>query len=71
MEGELEIRRYYIYGGDAMKTTTIFENGPSTQAVRIPTAYRLPTSSKEIWIEKVHNGLLIMPKSDSWDYSSE
>ena len=55
----------YIYGGREMKTTTIFKNGPSTQAVRIPIEYRL--STKEAWIEQVHNGLLIMPKADSWD----
>lgn len=48
-----------------MKTTTIFKNGPSTQAVRIPMEYRL--STKEVWIERVHNGLLITPKADSWD----
>lgn len=48
-----------------MKTTTIFKNGPSTQAVRIPREYRLLT--KEAWIERVHNGLLITPKADSWD----
>lgn len=48
-----------------MKTTTIFKNGPSTQAVRIPMEYRFLT--KEVWIEKVHNGVLIRPKADSWD----
>lgn len=48
-----------------MKTTTIFTNGPSTQAVRIPREYRL--LAKEAWVERVHNGLLITPKADSWD----
>lgn len=48
-----------------MKTTTVFKNGLSTQAVRIPREYRLPT--KEAWVERVHNGLLITPKADSWD----
>jgi antitoxin VapB len=51
--------------GMQMKTTTIFKNGPSTQAVRIPMEYRL--SAKEVWVEKVHNGLLIIPKAESWD----
>ncbi len=55
----------YINGDLKMKTTTIFKNGPSTQAVRIPMEYRLLT--KEAWVEKVHNGLLITPKADSWN----
>lgn len=48
-----------------MKSTTVFKNGPSTQAIRIPKEYRL--SAKEVWIERVHNGLLIKPKAESWD----
>jgi len=48
-----------------MKVSTVFKNGPSTQAVRIPKEYQL--STKEVWIEKVKEGLLIKPKPTSWD----
>jgi virulence-associated protein VagC len=48
-----------------MNITTVFKNGPSTQAVRIPKEFRLAT--KEVWIERVHNGLLIREKPESWD----
>lgn len=48
-----------------MHITTVFKNGPSTQAIRIPKEFRL--DSKEVWIERVHNGLLIRSKPESWD----
>jgi antitoxin VapB len=48
-----------------MKVTTVFTNGPSTQAVRIPKEFRFNT--QEVWIEKVPEGLLIRPKPASWD----
>ena len=48
-----------------MYITTVFKNGPSTQAVRIPKELRLDT--KEVWIERVHNGLLIRAKPETWD----
>jgi virulence-associated protein VagC len=48
-----------------MYVTTVFKNGPSTQAVRIPKELRLHT--KEVWIERVHNGLLIQEKPRSWE----
>ncbi len=48
-----------------MFISTVFKNGPSTQAVRIPKELRLNT--KEVWIERVHNGLLIRTKPKSWD----
>ncbi len=48
-----------------METTTVFTNGPSTQAVRIPRKFRL--SVKEVWIEKIGDSLLIKPKPASWD----
>ena len=48
-----------------MKTATVFKNGPSTQAIRIPKEYRLLT--KEVWIEKVGDALIIKPKPPSWD----
>ena len=48
-----------------MRVATVFTNGPSTQAIRIPKEYRL--STKEVWIEKVGDSLVIRPKSESWD----
>lgn len=48
-----------------MKVATVFKNGPSTQAIRIPREYRLTT--KEVWIEKVEGVLIIRPKPESWD----
>lgn len=48
-----------------MKVATVFTNGPSTQAIRIPKEFRLPT--KEVWIEKVGDTLIIKPKPESWD----
>ena len=48
-----------------MKHTTIFKNGKSSQAVRIPKEYRL--HAKECWIRKVGNSLILTPKPESWD----
>jgi antitoxin VapB len=48
-----------------MKISTVFTNGPSTQAIRVPKEYRLNTS--EVWVEKTPEGLLIRPKAPSWD----
>lgn len=48
-----------------MRVATVFKNGPSTQAVRIPREYRLTT--KEVWIEKVGDLLILRPKAESWD----
>ena len=48
-----------------MQTTTVFKNGISTQAVRIPKEFRLSTN--EVWIEKKGNSLIITPRPDSWD----
>jgi antitoxin VapB len=48
-----------------MKTATVFKNGHSTQAIRIPKEYRLPT--KEVWIKKRGNALIITPKPVTWD----
>ncbi len=48
-----------------MKTASVFKNGPSTQAIRIPKEYRLHT--KEVWIEKLGESLIITPKPESWD----
>lgn len=48
-----------------MKTATVFKNGRSTQAIRIPREYRLKTP--EVWIDKVGDCLVITPKPVSWD----
>lgn len=48
-----------------MKAATVFKNGPSSQAVRIPKEFHLTT--KEVWIERVGENLLIKPKPDSWE----
>lgn len=48
-----------------MKAATVFKNGRSTQAVRIPKEFRLTTP--EVWIEKVGECLVIRPKPESWD----
>lgn len=48
-----------------MKTATIFKNGKSTQAVRIPRAYQM--KGNEVWIEKVGDCLILTPKPHSWD----
>lgn len=58
---------YLVYMEDRamQQITTVFKNGPSTQAIRIPREFRLRT--KEVWIVRVHNGLLIQEKPESWD----
>lgn len=48
-----------------MRTATVFKNGHSTQAIRIPKEYRI--AAKEVWIEKVGDSLIITPKPASWD----
>jgi antitoxin VapB len=49
-----------------MKVSTVFTNGPSTQAVRIPKEFRIDTA--EVWIERTEDGgLLIHPKPPTWD----
>jgi antitoxin VapB len=48
-----------------MQVTTVFKKGTSTQAVRIPKEFRLLT--KEVWIEKRGESLVITPRSTSWD----
>lgn len=45
--------------------STVFKNGPSTQAIRIPKELRIDT--KQVWIDKTATGLNIRPKPNSWD----
>ncbi len=48
-----------------MDTAKIFVNGRS-QAVRLPKAYRF--EGEEVFIKKVADGVLLIPKSESvWD----
>jgi len=47
------------------QSATVFQNGPSTQAIRIPKNLRLKT--KEVWIEEVGDSLVITPKLTSWE----
>jgi antitoxin VapB len=48
-----------------MDTAKLFINGRS-QAVRLPKAYRF--KGKEVYIKKVSQGILIIPKDESiWD----
>ena len=45
-----------------MDTAKLFNNGRS-QAVRLPKAYRI--KAKEVYIKKVSQGILIIPKDQS------
>lgn len=47
-----------------MMTAKIFENGRS-QAVRLPKEYRF--SSNEVFINKIGETLIIMPKESRWE----
>ena len=48
-----------------MRVATVFTNGPSTQAIRIPREFRFLT--KEVWVEQRGDALLITPKPASWE----
>ncbi|MEI6790442.1 MAG: type II toxin-antitoxin system VapB family antitoxin [Myxococcaceae bacterium] len=48
-----------------MEAATVFKNGRSTQAIRIPKKFRFRTP--EVWIDKVGDCLVITPKPVSWD----
>lgn len=45
--------------------STVFKNGPSTQAIKIPKELRI--DSKQVWIDKTATGLIIRPKPSSWE----
>jgi len=47
-----------------METAKLFMSGRS-QAVRLPKAYRL--SGTEVFIKKVGNALVLIPRDDPWD----
>lgn len=47
-----------------MNTAKIFTNGRS-QAVRLPKKYRF--KSKEVFIRKFGNGILLLPDEQSWE----
>jgi antitoxin VapB len=54
----------YRAEGLAMKTARVFKNGQS-QAVRLPKEFRF--AEDEVYIKKVGNVVLLLPKRDSWD----
>ena len=47
-----------------MQTARIFENGRS-QAVRLPKEFRF--SGKDVYIKKIGNMVVLLPKDDPWD----
>ncbi len=47
-----------------MEKTKIFKSGNS-QAIRLPKKYRI--NGDEVFIKKYGDGLLILPKSSSWN----
>lgn len=48
---------------EIVRTTKTFKNGNS-QAVRIPSEFRLPDG--ELRIEKIGGAILLIPKNDPW-----
>ena len=46
-----------------MQTARIFENGRS-QAVRLPKEFRF--SGKDVYIKKIGNMVVLLPKDDPW-----
>ena len=47
-----------------MKTARVFKNGQS-QAVRLPKEFRF--AEDEVYVKKIGNVVLLLPKRDSWD----
>lgn len=47
-----------------MKTAKLFKNGES-QAVRLPKEFRF--AGDEVFIKRVGNAVVLLPKSQSWD----
>ncbi|MCK9275214.1 MAG: antitoxin [Syntrophales bacterium] len=47
-----------------MQTAKIFINGRS-QAVRLPKEFRLP--GKDVFIKKIGNVIVLIPKDDPWE----
>lgn len=43
----------------------IFENGKS-QAVRIPKEFRFPADDNEVYISKIGDVVMLMPKKNKW-----
>ncbi|MDR3553840.1 MAG: type II toxin-antitoxin system VapB family antitoxin [Syntrophobacteraceae bacterium] len=46
-----------------MQTTKVFRSGNS-QAIRLPREFRM--SGSEVYIKKMGNGVVIIPKDDPW-----
>jgi antitoxin VapB len=51
-----------------MKTAKVFKSGNS-QAIRLPKEYRL--ESDEIFLNRIGNVLIIIPKDDPWSIFSQ
>ncbi|MFZ2955856.1 MAG: type II toxin-antitoxin system VapB family antitoxin [Candidatus Ozemobacteraceae bacterium] len=47
-----------------MKSAKLFMNGQS-QAVRLPREFRF--GGKEVFVKKVGNAVILLPKDNSWD----
>ncbi len=47
-----------------MKTARVFKNGQS-QTVRLPKEFRF--AADEVYVKKIGNAVLLLPKRDSWD----
>ena len=54
----------YDKGGDKMETAKLFQNG-SSQAVRLPKAFRIP--GNEVKIFKNGNQVILEPIETTWD----
>ena len=54
---------YQIKWRFKMQTARIFENGRS-QAVRLPKEFRF--SGKDVYIKKIGNMVVLLPKDDPW-----
>ena len=54
----------FVKGGGFM-LAKIFENGKS-QAVRIPKEFRFPADDNEVYISKIGDVVMLMPKKNKW-----
>ena len=48
-----------------MNTAKVFLNGRS-QAVRLPKDFRFDTKEKEVYINKIDNIIMLIPKNNPW-----
>jgi antitoxin VapB len=57
-------KNIYLMGGDIMETAKLFQNG-SSQAVRLPKAFRIP--GNEVRIFKKGKQVILEPIETTWD----